>query len=420
MTGSITKHRGKNGRLTWGYWFVPGLEESGKRIQITKSGFETRAKAKAALDTLLDEHQTAHPEPAPPVRKQQPAKTAPTVAEYLEDWIRDHAAARCQPKTLERYRDFVRYIVRELGGKRLTELSTKLLQEFVNRSKIAGGAVTETYPNGKPLSARTVRHIASMLYGALADAERFELMPVNPMAGKKIKLPKRTKSQPKVLDPTKLGRLFAAAKGTRLYPFVILAASSGCRRGELLALTWDDLDFDTGAITISKSLEQVKGQPLRLKGTKSDEPRSFEVDDFALDALREHRREQDQDRKTFGRSYQQRNLIFCQPSGAFYSPDRCGARVKELMVKSGLTGVSLHSLRHSNASVMLSEGVPLPVVSERLGHADQNITLAVYSHVMPKDRKAASRAFQNALSEVIAEERGREDAPPALRKVSGD
>ena len=306
--------------------------------------------------------------------------------------------------------------MRELGAKRLTELSTKVLQEFVNRSKVAGGAVTTAYPDGKPLSARNqVRHIASMLYGALADAERFELITANPMAGRKIKLPKRTKSQPKVLDPTKLGRLFAAAKGTRLYPFVILAASSGCRRGELLALTWDDLDFNTGTITISKSLEQVKGQPLRLKGTKSDEPRSFEVDDFALDALREHRREQDQDRKTFGRSYQQRNLIFCQPSGAFYSPDRCGARVKELMVKSGLTGVSLHSLRHSNASVMLSEGVPLPVVSERLGHADQNITLAVYSHVMPKDRKAASRAFQNALSEVIAEERG--SATPAAKGV---
>jgi integrase len=390
VTGAITKHRKKSdGRLTWGYWFVPGLDASGKRIQVTKSGFATRALAKAALDELMDQHHSTLPPivSKPPVEKAKPVeeKKTQTVGEYLEYWLRDHAAARCAAKTMERYGDFVRYIVRKLGEKKLTDLTSKLLQEFVNRTKVAGGAITKAYPDGKPLSARTVRHITALLYGALADAERFELIPVNPMAGRKIKLPKRTKAQPKVLDPAKLGQLFAAAKGSRLYPFVVLAASSGCRRGELLALTWDDLDFDSGMMTISKSLEQAKGQPLRVKSTKSGEPRSFEVDDFALAALRDHRQQQDSDRKMFGRAYQRHNLIFCQPNGAYYSPDRCGARVKELMVKEGLSGVSLHSLRHSNASVMLSAGVPLPVVSERLGHADQNITLAVYSHVMPKD-----------------------------------
>jgi integrase len=174
--------------------------------------------------------------------------------------------------------------------------------------------------------------------------------------------------------------------------------------------------FDTGMVSVSKSLEQAKGQPLRIKSTKSGESRSFEVDDFALDALREHRQQQDADRKMFGRDYQRHNLIFCQPNGAFYSPDRCGARVKELMVKAGLTGVSLHSLRHANASVMLSAGVPLPVVSERLGHADQTVTLAIYTHVMPKDRRAASRAFLNALSEVISEERKTDSPRSTLKK----
>ncbi len=98
-------------------------------------------------------------------------------------------------------------------------------------------------------------------------------------------------------------------------------------------------------------------------------------------------------------------MIFCQPSGAYYSPDRLGARVVEMMRKVGLTGVSLHSLRHSHASSLLSNGVPIAVVSERLGHADQNITLSIYSHALPADTKAAAKVWNDAMADVITEAR---------------
>ena len=103
--------------------------------------------------------------------------------------------------------------------------------------------------------------------------------------------------------------------------------------------------------------------------------------------------------------YQDHGLVFCQPNGYYWSPNNIGLRVKELLVKAGLNGFSLHSLRHSHASVLLSTGTPLPVVSERLGHADQNITLAVYSHALPTDMRAASKAWHNALADVISEDR---------------
>ena len=132
------------------------------------------------------------------------------------------------------------------------------------------------------------------------------------------------------------------------------------------------------------------------------------LSDWALEVLKEHRADQDRDREMLGADYEDRNLIFCQPSGAFYSPDRLGARVKQLMVKSGLLGVSLHSLRHSFASIALSGGTPLAIVSERLGHADQNITLKIYSHVLPTDKRAASKVWSNALSDVITASREHE------------
>ena len=406
MTGTLTKHKRKNGRQSWGFWFHAGWDETGKRIQKTKSGFDTRDEARKALDAAIEEFQNRFGSgPTAQTRDMR------TVSEYLPYWLKENAAVRCSPKTLERYRDFARYIERQLGPIRLVDLKTAALQGCVNRLKVSGGAASKAYPDGKPLAARTVRHIASMLYSVLADAERLEHIPVNPMAGKKIKLPKRIKAKPAVVDPEKLAELFRTAKGTRLYPFVVVAAASGCRRGELLALTWNNLDFTTGMVRVSKSLEQTKAG-LRVKGTKSGEERSFEIDEFALGVLEEHRQQQSQDRELFGRDYQRNGLVFCQPNGAYYSPDRVGARVKELMFKVGLTGVSLHSLRHSNASVMLSAGVPLPVVSERLGHQDQNITLAIYSHVLPTDRKAASRAWHNALAEVIAQDRTQNSVAP--------
>ena len=111
------------------------------------------------------------------------------------------------------------------------------------------------------------------------------------------------------------------------------------------------------------------------------------------------------DRALFGKDYDDHNLIFCQPGGAYYSPDRLGASVVELMRKVGLQGVSLHSLRHSHASILLSNGVPVAVVSQRLGHADQNITLSIYSHALPADTRAAAKIWNDSMADVIADAR---------------
>jgi integrase len=152
-----------------------------------------------------------------------------------------------------------------------------------------------------------------------------------------------------------------------------------------------------------------------VKSTKSEVPRRFSVPEWALEVLHDHREEQDKDRQLYGSDYQPHGLIFCQPDGAFYSPDREGARVVELMRKAGLQGVSLHSLRHSHASSLLSGGVPIAVVSERLGHADQNITLSIYSHAMPADTRAAAKVWNDAMADVIEAAR-----KPAAKRILAD
>jgi integrase len=220
------------------------------------------------------------------------------------------------------------------------------------------------------------------------------------MRNKRVRLPKLPKRKPAVVEKEKFKALLDRARSTRLYPFIVLASSTGCRRGELLALQWPDLNDQTGELSVSRSLEQTKAG-LRVKSTKSGEPRKFVIPDPAISVLAEHRTEQENDKRMFGPDYQDHGLIFRQPNGAYYSPDRVGARVKELMVAVGLKGVSLHSLRHTFASELLSKGVPIAVVSERLGHADQNITLSIYSHAIPADGRVAAKVWDDALGDVI-------------------
>jgi integrase len=152
-----------------------------------------------------------------------------------------------------------------------------------------------------------------------------------------------------------------------------------------------------------------------VKATKSGKPRIIGLDDFTLDVLAAHREEQKQDKINFGSDYQDNGLVFCQPNGAYYSPDHLGTRIKALLRKAGFPNFSPHSLRHSHASILLGNGTPIPVVSERLGHANQKITLDVCSHSLPADRKAVSKVWHTALADVISEE-GRRKTEQNLRK----
>jgi integrase len=415
MRGTITKRPTVGGRARWAYIFDLGKDETGKRRQVMKSGFETKRDAEEALAKTLAQH-----------REQQAHKTQATeaistldsrpVGEYFAYWLDQHAQTRCAPKTVERYRELARYLNRFIGDICLQDLKTAKIQETIHRLSESGGLATKEFPKGRPLAAKTVRHMGTLLHTMLADAVRLDHLPVNPMAGKRVILPKLRKKKPEVLDMEKLGILLDRARGTRLFPFLALAAATGCRRGELLALQWSDINFETGAVDVCKSLEQTK-TGLRVKPTKSDEPRTFGIDGDTLDVLGVHRRDQERDKSIFGTGYQDNKLVFCQPGGQYYSPDRVGARVAELMRKAGLSGVSLHSLRHSHASELLSRGVPLAAVSERLGHANQAITLSIYSHALPVDMKAAANIWRDALAKVVEAGRGTRK-PPVLANVS--
>ena len=154
-----------------------------------------------------------------------------------------------------------------------------------------------------------------------------------------------------------------------------------------------------------------------MKSTKSEKPRRFKVPGAALNALVDHRTEQDRDKVLFGADYEDNQLVFCRLEGSYYSPDRVGARIVELMKKAGIEGVSLHSLRHTHASELISNGVPITTVAKRLGHANASVTLSIYAHALEADELAAAKVWDDAMVDVISNNRKR-PAERMLENVS--
>jgi len=320
MIGTITKRLRRDGKPAWGYSFFAGRSAAGKRIQITKSGFESRKEAGQALLVAIHEH-----------RQGSSTLSRLDFATFIDRWLAEHAKHRCTPKTLERYTQLSRYAISHLGNTDLHSLTPVSIETALNALRNSGGRKDEVHPLGRPLSARTVRHVAFLVHDSLEAAVRWGTLPTNPMD--RVVLPKPERKEPKVLDDQGLGRFLDAVRGTSLFPLLVTAVSTGCRRGELLALEWRDIDFQTGLITISKSLEQTKNG-LRIKSTKSGNTRRLPLPSVALDVLMEHRRNEENG-SSVEAARKNLDLIFCDQDGDYYKPDQMSSRIAEIARRAG-------------------------------------------------------------------------------------
>ncbi len=381
MTGSVFQRDRRRG---WAYQIFLGRDEQGKQRRITASGFPTKREAAAALRERIREL-----EERAVLTSGEPRTLRQVILTYLQD-----AERRLAPKTVERYRYMLPYFDPQFLETPVAEVTTLMLEREYWRLRERGGRKRKT-GEPRPLSAKTVRHMAGLVSAALNDAVRLGILRASPASA--VKLPPATTTERRSLSPEELERYFAAAAGHWIEPVLRLAAATGCRRGELLALTWSDVDFAAGKITISKSLEQTKAG-LRIKETKTRAVRVIRIGPSALDALRLQRALQDEWCRELGPDYRDQGLVFAAPDGSFLKPDTVTTEACRIALKAGLKGVGLHTLRHTHGSMLLSAGVPLPAVSKRLGHANPNITAAVYAHALPSDEERAAEAWERAIT----------------------
>lgn len=237
----------------------------------------------------------------------------------------------------------------------------------------------------------------AVLRRALNEAQAHGLVPRN--AAALVRAPKAPRGEMKVYDPEQTRRLLAAAAGTRLEAWVVLAVSTGARLGELLGLHWRDVSLDGKYLNVQTHLRRLRDAGLVFKDVKtSGSRRKIALTDTAVEALRAHRTRQLEERLAMGEAWEDHDLVFCNYKGGPLYPGNVRSEYYIPIVKAaGLPYIRPHDLRHTAATLMLLGGVHPKVVSEMLGHASVAITLSLYSHVLPDMQLAATAAMDRVL-----------------------
>jgi integrase len=383
---SAHKRKYPSGKVVWYYLFdLPGTRE--KRDRNSASGFATKGEAQAAeAIRRIDEQQMRE------LVKAGASVAAPlpnTLSTLLEEFLRQHVDEKLAPKTIERYHEQAAYLDPELLRMPIAEITPLHLTREWNRLLARGGHHRRT-KQPRPLSTKTVRNIAGVVSSGFARGIRWGLTSTNPVTNSE---PPRVKKHYGIaLTAAQQAIVFEAASGPWcMATFLETAAALGARRGEVLALRWSDIQ--DGRATIARSLTQTK-QVLEFKGTKSERPRVVKIPESTLATLEAHRKRQSKFLHQFGPDYRtDLDLIFANPDGTPLKPDSVSAIVSLLFRRLKLPkGASLHSLRHTHTSHLLADGVPLPVVSARLGHSSVRVTAEIYSHMIHgQDDEAARR-----------------------------
>lgn len=321
-----------------------------------------------------------------------------TVSRYFLDWV-DAAKTRFAGTSYTRFENINRnHVIPKLGAIALQKLTARHLNSAYAQWRDAG------------LSEQTVTHHHRFIHRVLAQAEREGVVQQNVAA--KADKPKPPERERRALAIEELESLLVSAQGSRLYPLVYVAAATGCRRGELLGAKWGDLDANEGILHVRRSLQQYriprkadgklvldpKGKPvfdtiISEKPPKNGKQRAVALTKGALEVLRAHRLAIAGVRLPSADAY-----IFPDNDGASaWVPHKVTDAFRALCATARITAASFHSLRHTAATLLLSNGCDVKTLQEQLGHSVPATTLRLYVHTSIANQKRAVAALDNVL-----------------------
>ena len=303
-----------------------------------------------------------------------------TLGSHLETWLGEKEKT-LRPDTHRRYKDYVKlYLEPIVGSKRLGRLSIEDIQHL--HSELAQ----------RGLSGTSQQHVHGVLHAALQDALRWQLVDRN--VASLVSAPRRSTAEMKHLGADDARTLLEAAKGTPLGAFFTLALTAGLREGELQALQWRNVDTNRKRVRVTATLNTIKkGIPIFGEPKTQHSRRTVWLSDLAVEALERHRGDQDAARRRASDAWQNYGLVFTNERGLPLWRSQVRRHWVSLLEKAELRPMRIHDLRHSAASLLLSEGVPVKVVSELLGHSDVTTTLRIYAHVIEGAQEQATNTI---------------------------
>ena len=312
-----------------------------------------------------------------------------TVSEWYHTWLFDYRIKDLKPKSFEKYEGIYRNYIKdsELGKIKLKDLRATHIQRYYNKLQ-----------DTKPIS--TIKGINTRLKPCLGEAEKQGYIQKNYC--KMVTLPKdNNKKTIQVLTQQQQKLFIEAIKGHKLEVLFLIALGTGLRLGELLGLKWSDIDFNTGILTVNRTLSRVKNQTTgkyeiieQTPKTKNSN-RTIPIPNDILNKLKEHKKNQSKQRLFVGEGYINNNYVFTDDIGNPIDDKRPGRNLKSTLAKLSIEPIKFHALRHTYATRLFEANVPPKTVQVLMGHYDISITMDIYTHVMEDAKLEAIEKLNN-------------------------
>jgi integrase len=294
-----------------------------------------------------------------------------TLKGWLDIWLKDYAPHDLEETTLAHYTSTLNaHIIPDLGHIELQRLTSVEIQR----------AVTVW---SERLAASSIKYQTAILKQALNQAVKAGVLKRTPMEG--VKLPKVRKSRKAALTEEEMGKLINATRGTKLYLPVLMAATTGMRRGEVLGLKWDAINGNVATV------REVISQGSVIKGPKTELGyREIVLSDRVVEALKERKRQQREEQMKMRHRWKDSGYVFTRIDGGPWKPQDITGPFGRLIKKVDIPHVCFHELRHTHATHLIKAGVPIQVIANRLGH-DPEETMRTYAHMLKgMDQDAAN------------------------------
>lgn len=371
--GSI--YRRKDG--LWVAELYLGRDASGKK-QVWKRYGKTRKEVAEALTKALKERQDG--------LLAEPSKQ--TLGQFLDAWMKDVVQGSVRPSTYQNYVYVLRH-AEPLKNIPLTKLNPQAIQRLYREMQEKG-------------LGRSIKVLHAVLHRAMDQAVKWGLVSRNVLDAVETPKVETKEFRPLTLEETQ--KFLDAAREDRLYALYVLAVTCGLRFGELLGLKWEDVDLEGRRLTVKNQLRWLPGpegkaEPCLIPPKTQKSRRTVPLPDIAVFALKRHKTEQAKERLRAGEVWQDWGLVFTTEIGTPLDPSNVRNRsFYPLLEKAGLPRIRFHDLRHTCATLLLSQGVHPKLVQEQLGHSEISMTLDTYSHVIGPMMDEVARTMDNLLT----------------------
>lgn len=355
-------------------WIPTGLPEKGNK-----------RKAEALLSKVRNSYQ-------PPKVTEEGLRSDMLFADYLEQWL-EVAKTRIAVATYSSYFGMVRSTIAPYFRKirvKLCDLEARHIQTFYNEKL-------------KVVKPNTVIHYHAVIHSALKYAVKTDMLSEN--VADKVDRPKKNSFQPVFLSAEEMEKLFKALKGSKLELPVMVAAFYGFRRGEVLGLKWDAIDFERGTISVTHTVTTVELDGKRTELAQDSAKTKSSLRTLPLvgpfkDYFMQVKQAQEYNKAICGDcyNYDYDGYVFVDEMGNRMKPNYLTTEFPDFCEKHGLRRMRFHDLRHSCASLLLANGVPLKQIQEWLGHSDFSTTANIYAHLDYTSKLTSAQAMESGLA----------------------